>query len=101
MAGALPGPPGACSPEHAEWQIYASGSYAFTWNSHPCGGATAYGHYDVRGDVLSFFQQSVPNCATCTQHETIHMTYRFVGGDNNLRLCDYPMGACYTYSRQR
>lgn len=98
--GPFPGPAGACNPENAEWYVYASGSYSFTWKSEDCGGATSYGHYGVRGDLLTFYQQSVPNCGTCTQRQTVPLSYKFVNGYKALRLCDYPMGACYTYNRR-
>jgi hypothetical protein len=64
--GPFPAPGGQCSTEYLEWFIYGKGSYTSTWNSYPqygtngCGGATAYGRWSVRGDVLTFRQQSVP-----------------------------------------
>lgn len=96
--GPFPGPAGQCSPEYSEWFFRASGSYTFTWNSDRCGGATSYGKYATSGDLLTLHQQSTPNCGTCVQRQTIEVTFHFVLG--HLRLCDYPSGSCYTYSRQ-
>jgi hypothetical protein len=97
-----------CYDEYLEWFIYGTGSYTSTWNSYPqggtngCGGSTAYGRWSVRGDVVTFHQQSVPGCAECTQRETIPLYYRFITV-NALRFCDYPNAAdgCWVYYRQR
>ena len=98
--GAFPAPPGACGYEYAEWFLYGTRSYTLTWNSYHCGGSTSYGRYSVRGDLLTFHQQSVPGCPTCVQTETIPVTFRFVTSAA-LRFCNYPAGACYMYYRQR
>jgi len=106
--GPFPSTGGQCSYQYLEWFIYGTGSYTSTWNSYPqhdtngCGGATAYGRWSVRDDVLTFHQQSVPGCAECTQRETIPLYYRFVTV-NALRFCDYPNAAngCWVYYRQR
>ena len=106
--GPFPAPPGQCDGEYLEWFINRAGSYTSTWNSYPkygtngCGGATAYGKWSVRGDVLTFHQQSVPNCAECTQRKNIPVYYKFVT-TNALRLCDYPDAedGCWTYYRQK
>jgi len=106
--GPFPAPGGQCSTEYLEWFIYGKGSYTSTWNSYPqygtngCGGATAYGRWSVRGDVLTFRQHSVPGCAECVQQKTIPVSYRFLTV-NAVRFCDYPDAAdgCWVYYRQR
>lgn len=98
--GPYPGPDAACGNGYSEWFLYATTSYTSTWNSQFCGGSTAYGRYTVNGSLLVFHQQSVPGCATCTQFESIPVTFRFLTYDA-LRLCDYPSGACYMYYRQK
>ncbi len=106
--GPFPAPPGECAGEYLEWFIYGTGSYTSTWNSYPkygtngCGGATAYGRWSVRGDVLTFHQQSVPGCAECTQRKNTPVYYHFLTV-NALRFCDYPDAAdgCWVYYRQR
>lgn len=106
--GPFPAPPGKCVGEYLEWFIYGTGSYTSTWNSYPqygtngCGGATAYGKWSVRSDVLTFHQQSVPSCADCTQRKNIPVYYHFLTA-KALRFCDYPNAAdgCWVYYRQR
>jgi hypothetical protein len=106
--GDFPAPPGECVGEYLEWFIYRTGSYTSTWNSYPqhrtngCGGATAYGKWAARGDVLTFQQQSVPGCGECTQRKTIPVYYHFLNA-NAVRFCDYPTAAdgCWVYYRQK
>ena len=120
LAGAWPGPAGACSWEYLEWFINASGSYTSTWNSAPLvtvpapagttttavvyrngceGGVTAYGTWSVHGNLLTFRQQAAPDCPECTQQTDIPVTFSFEYGD--LRLCDYPSGGCWDYALQK
>jgi hypothetical protein len=98
--GPFPGPSGRCGKGYSEWFLYATKSYTSTWNSAQCGGATAYGRYTVAGDLLTFHQQAVPQCPTCTQKSVIEVKFRFITA-NAMNLCDYPAGSCYTYYRQR
>jgi hypothetical protein len=97
--GPFPAPGTACDYEYAEWFLYATGSYTLTWNSESCGGSTSYGKYVVKGNLLTFYQQSVPGCPTCAQRQTIRVSFRFVTS-SALRLCNYPGGSCYIYYRQ-
>ncbi|HTW06842.1 MAG TPA: hypothetical protein VME46_04995 [Acidimicrobiales bacterium] len=106
--GPFPAPPGECAGEYLEWFIYRTGSYTSTWNSYPkygtngCGGATAYGRWSARGDVLMFWQQSVPNCGECTQRKDIPVYFHFLTA-NDVRFCDYPDAndGCWVYHRQK
>jgi hypothetical protein len=97
--GPFPAPGTACDYEYAEWFLYATGSYTLTWNSESCGGSTSYGKYVVKGNLLTFYQQSVPGCPTCAQRLTIRVSFRFVTS-SALRFCNYPSGSCYIYYRQ-
>jgi hypothetical protein len=93
-----PGPPGQCGNGPAEWFFQTNGSYSFHTISSNCGGTTAFGTYQVRGDMLALYQPSVPGCPTCQQVVNVSVRLSFVT-PNDMQLCDLSAG-CYLYHRQ-